>query len=118
SKVGTEGLNDIPEIIKAFKFEKFILEKCTEYNCKNVVDYYDDGEIDIDGLAYPRVHYIIMEYSEDGNVNERLQKEHQNLLWKIKSLHQITKGLHQLHTLSIAHQDIKPENTVICNDNT
>jgi serine/threonine protein kinase len=115
-KVGSSGMNEIAEIIKAFKFEKAILEKCSNYSCKNIVEYYEDGEINIDGVSYPKVHYIIMEFSEVGDVNHVIQKKSNDLIWKTASLHQIAVGLNELHKIAIAHQDIKPENVVVFKD--
>lgn len=115
-KIGNDDLKEIPEIIKAFEFERDILEKCVKYHCKNVVEILDNGVLDVENAEkYPRVHYLILEFSEEGDVNKALESE-KSIKWKAKSLHQIAKGLNQLHKISIAHQDVKPENVVTFNE--
>src|SRR5690606_18150791 len=33
--------------------------------------------------------------------------------WKLRSLHNIVTGINQLHSIDIAHQDIKPSNVFV-----
>jgi serine/threonine protein kinase len=36
-----------------------------------------------------------------------------DLAWKLRSLHHVATGIHQLHSADIAHQDVKPSNILV-----
>jgi eukaryotic-like serine/threonine-protein kinase len=36
-----------------------------------------------------------------------------DLAWKLRSLHHVATGIHQLHSAGIAHQDVKPSNILV-----
>jgi serine/threonine protein kinase len=112
------GVGDPVEYMKnlltAFTLERHILEKCTNAQCKNVVELLDHGGLTVENAKkYPRVEYLILEYAEKGDVKEVLKQEGLKMEFKLRSLHQLCKGLSQIHRLDIAHQDIKPQNVVL-----
>ena len=113
-RVGIEDPEaEIQNILQAYQTEREILKKCKDSKLKNVIELYDHGAYNLqEVITYPRVVYLILEYAEGGDVTEWLQKTN-TIKWKLTSLHQLTKGLREIHNLSIAHQDIKPTNTVI-----
>lgn len=41
-----------------------------------------------------------------------------DIAWSLRSLHHIATGLQQLHNNGIAHQDLKPSNVLVFNNNT
>lgn len=104
---------EINNITAAYNLEKEILEICTNNGCKNVIRILDKGFINVaEAPTYPRVEYLILELAEKGNLRDVLHTDQVTLEWKIRSLHQLAKGLSELHRLSIAHQDVKPSNIV------
>ena len=112
SKISENFAAEIQNITATFNLEKEILEMCRDNGCKNVIEILDTGATNIpEADEYPRVEYLILELA-DSNLNEALEDPNVTLEWKIKSLHQLAKGLSELHKLSIAHQDIKPSNVV------
>jgi len=104
---------EINNITTAYNLERDILELCKENGCRNIIQILDKGFIDVpEAGQYPRVEYLILEYAEKGNLRDVLSNNDVTLEWKIRSLHQMAKGLSELHKLSIAHQDVKPSNIV------
>lgn len=113
TKSTNDYTEDLKAILDAFTLEKEILKSCTEYGCKNVIQLLEDGSIDVEEAEkYPRVEYLILEYAEKGSVKDVLKNEKITLEWKLLSLHQLAKGLNELHKIKVAHQDIKPSNLV------
>lgn len=115
SKHGCNSSDEILEMLKAFKFEKAILEKCSVKKHKNLISLIECGELKVaEAKEYPDVNYIILEYSNKGHIDNKLIEESNfSLEWKILSLRHIANGLRNLHSISVAHQDIKPENLVL-----
>ncbi len=112
-KVGVEAADQIQNILSAFKFEREILKKCSDHRCKNVIELISYGDLEVkEAEKYPRVDYLILEYAENGDIRDVIEEDKATLKWKFKSLHQLAKGLSEIHNLSIAHQDIKPSNVV------
>jgi eukaryotic-like serine/threonine-protein kinase len=78
-----------------------------------VIQLINDGELLVpEAELYPNVNYLIIEYAEKGDVRDALKENRATIEWKLRSLHQVTLGLRQLHSIFIAHQDIKPSNIV------
>jgi eukaryotic-like serine/threonine-protein kinase len=123
SAAGKIGVNnpeeEIQNLLKAFTVERDILQKCRDSKLKNVIELIDHGAYNVEeAIAYPRVIYLILEYAEHGDLRTALEEKRLTMEWKLRSLHQLAKGLKQIHNLSIAHQDIKPSNIVLSNNGT
>lgn len=57
--------------------------------------------------------YIIMEYADGGDLDQRLKQQHGKLLSEQSILHylaQIVLGLHSIHSQHVLHRDMKCEN--------
>jgi serine/threonine protein kinase len=104
----------IRNITNSFEYERKILIECSVNGLNNVVRYLDSGGIEVNhSIKYPRVEYLILEHADEGDIRVSLKNEYgSSLAWKLRSLHQITKSVSQLHRIFIAHQDIKPSNVV------
>lgn len=110
-KVG--GVDMIRDILNAFKIEREILEECAKYGFRNVIQLINHGELMVEEAElYPNVYYLIIEFADKGDVRDAIKENRATIEWKLRSLHQITLGLKQLHSIYIAHQDIKPSNIV------
>jgi serine/threonine protein kinase len=86
---------------------------CTKHNCKNVIEILESDSLEFTQVAkYPRVEYVILEVAPNGDVMDLLDAKKVDLEWKMRSLHQLSKGLNELHQMEIVDQDIKPSNIV------
>ena len=100
-------------ILAAYNFEKELIDVCKHKKMRNIVQGVSAGEADVEGF-YPlkSVSYIIL---EAGKHDIRLAMSIANLLdtvWIFRTLHHVANGLHQLHSVGISHQDVKPSNIV------
>lgn len=118
ARIGADSVDHMSDVLAAFKIERDILHKCTKHGCKNVVELLNSGGIDVlEATQYPRVNYLILEYAENGNIGTALEKN-KTMEWKLRSLHQLCKGLNEIHKLAIAHNDLTPKNVVSSNNLT
>ncbi len=97
----------------AFNFERDILTICKDKGMKRVARLIDAGEHRLPNCTLP-VCYIIFELATNGDVRSHLgQIANVELAWTLRTLHEITVAMNQLHTHGIAHQDLKPSNILI-----
>jgi serine/threonine protein kinase len=108
---------DVPRAIQAlteaYNFERELLNKCRERGMDRVVRPLEDGKVKVDGSILGTVYYLVLEWA-DRDVRTQLEVFRAiDRAWKLRSLHHIATGLHQLHTAGIAHQDAKPSNVLV-----
>ena len=109
----------------AFHYETKVAEACASRHMSNVIRYIESGEVDLDGYAIPMVAYIVYELSE-GKIGDFLKYSSKSdfvvdlrmLVEKLRSLHQVTKGVKQLHTNFIAHHNITPQSVEVFDSNS
>ena len=107
----------IEAMISAYNFERRLLERCKTEHLSRVVVPIDSGEVNVEGFIGigSKVYYIIFEKA-DGDIRSFDEKwTNFDLAFILRSLHHTAVGLNQLHSRSIAHQDIKPSNILIFN---
>lgn len=109
---------DLELPIRAFNFERNLLKECSNRNLSHVVIALDDGVVGvtIPGEASPlTVQYIIFELA-DGDVRSQIAHfDKLDNVWIFQSLHHMALGLEQLHSMNVAHQDLKPSNVLLFN---
>jgi len=95
-----------------YAFERDMLEKCRDM--KRVVTSLATGEAAVPNSQYGAVPYFIFDLAA-GDVRSHLDgvAAHDEISWKLRSLHHIAIALGQLHREFIAHQDVKPSNIII-----
>lgn len=96
-----------------FGFERELLEACKSRRLSRIVTAIDHGQIG----ATPNelVFYLIFELA-DGDVRGKLGIFRSvESAWNLRVLHHVSIALQQLHSQSIAHQDIKPSNVLLYN---
>jgi len=99
---------------EAYNSERQLCSQCQKKSFDRVVRYLCDGKV----LADPDdpnsiVQYIIFELA-DGDVRLQLDRfTGFDIAWTLRALHHIATGLKQLHSINIAHQDIKPSNILV-----
>ncbi|MEC4890779.1 MAG: protein kinase [Nitrospira sp.] len=103
--------------IDAFVFECDLLHRCRDRKLSRVVTALDDGAVTVPGIPPPStVQYIIFELA-DGDIRSQLAKADQvDIAWMFRSLHHIALGVEQLHSINVAHQDLKPSNVLVFDD--
>ena len=121
---GAKDQNDlIARETSAFHFERALAEQCAGSHMGNVIRYLDSGEVMLPNYIVKNVHYIVYELSE-GKIGDFLRFSIKSdfvadlglLVDKLKSLHQVTKGVKQLHTKLIAHHNITPLSIEVFDD--
>ena len=108
---------DLEPLIRAFNFERDLLETCRKNRLSHIVSALDSGAVTVSGFAPPAtVQYIILELA-DGDVRKLMAiNDEFDLAFALRTLHQIAVGLKQLHGIGVAHQDLKPSNVSFSTD--
>jgi serine/threonine protein kinase len=99
-------------------FERRILDYCRGKNMDRVVTALDYGTEDIihHGARDP-VFFLVFERAE-GALRRHIRKnEALNLLWAVTTLHNLFIAVSQLHSATVAHNDIKPANALVFSRN-
>jgi serine/threonine protein kinase len=101
------------------QYECQLLDICGASKLDRIVKVLSRGQVDVQtpaGFATP-VPYIVFEYAEK-DIRKALAKTAAiEDAWRLRMLHHVAVGLQQLHGKSIAHQDLKPSNVLIFEEN-
>ena len=105
---------------KAYNFERDLLEKCKNNHLSKIVYPLSYGNVSVPGFPNTEsiVYYIIFEMA-DGDIrtiNETIDCYDFALIFR--TMHNLAVALQQIHTINIAHQDIKPSNALVFNKET
>lgn len=101
----------LEEITTAFNFERDILQECRSMS--RVVSALSEGTVtDIIEDRVEVAQYIIFELAESDLRQRALLQSYDNAL-NMRILHHVAIGLAQLHGRKIAHQDVKPSNILL-----
>jgi eukaryotic-like serine/threonine-protein kinase len=115
SAIFTMGGDPAPllqELTESYNFERDILHKCDEFRMSRIIRILDDGVVSIERFFIP-VSYIIFEYAQYDIRRELDQEKDLQAAIRLRTLHHVATGLGQLHSIEIAHQDLKPSNVLI-----
>ena len=111
-----EVVDVMSEMLDAFKYERDLSYYCRDKHVTKVAFVKDSGEQYVSGYSIPVVPYLIFELA-DGNVRSLLRfTEKLDSAWKLNSLHSVAVGMKQLHSIDVSHQDIKPSNVLVFNE--
>ena len=100
--------------ILSYKSEIEILDYCRGNNMDRVVVSIDYGQtlIIYDGIQQPLV-WIIFELASSDARRQLTVSSAFDFTWALHAMHNLSVGVKQLHTASVAHNDIKPSNVLI-----
>ncbi len=98
---------------EAYVFERTLHEQCKASRLSRVVTAIDSGNTRIDPGLAGVVEYLIFELGE-GDIRKHVDHGNKiDLAWILRTVHNVSTGLFQLHKIGIAHQDVKPSNIVV-----
>ena len=100
---------------EAYNFERNILEKCKSKQLSRVVRVLDAGTIPSEnGNPAGVVQYLIFELA-DRDVRSHVNRVMGDFdrAWALRTAHHVAAALRQLHSIGVAHQDIKPSNILV-----
>ncbi|MEA1835172.1 hypothetical protein U8607_24095 [Methylobacterium durans] len=100
--------------LQAHKFEREILEHCRGNNMDRVVVAldYGDAPVEYDG-ARDGVFYLVFEIARCDVRVQVDQLKRFNLAWGLTALHDLAVAIQQLHRGKVSHNDIKPSNLLV-----
>lgn len=99
-------------ITEAYNFERELVEKCTNRRLSRVVTAYHHDSLRRPPFPYP-VSFIIFERA-DGDIRGLLDEVADlELAVRLRMVHNAAAGIAQLHSIQVAHQDIKPSNLLV-----
>jgi serine/threonine protein kinase len=110
---GQSIVNVINEMTSAFQYEKELLLRCKNSRLSKVSMILDEGEEFIPGFLISQVPYLIFEKANGDVRNYFFNFSGIEIAWKLRSLHNVAVGMRQLHGVKIAHQDLKPSNILL-----
>lgn len=115
-------LRHINEATKNFIYEKQLADYCESKKIPKIVRAIASGNKKMPGYPplFSRIDYIVFEKA-DGDIRRLLTfsknldfaSNLNNLNSKLKSLHEVSVGLNQLHKAQVSHQDLKPSNILL-----
>lgn len=111
--VGGNVVDVIGDMITAYKYERDLSEHCKNKHVTKVSFVRESGEEIVTGFSITIVPYLIFDLAE-GDIREKLDFSNTlDYAWRLKSLHDVSVGLMQLHKIEVSHQDLKPSNILI-----
>jgi len=98
------------------QYETSLLKVCEQASLDRVVKVLAQDQVMIpaaSGMTIP-LPYIIFEMADGGDLRKAVARTNAiDDAWRLRTLHQVAVGLQQLHGVSIAHQDVKPSNVLM-----
>ena len=106
----------LEHFLAEFNYEKSLLELCKNRRFSRVVHAVDSGGVlmsENQPLLHNKVQYIIFELADGDIRNQIAQTDELDVPLVLKIFHHLALGLHQLHSINAAHQDLKPSNVLL-----
>ena len=105
---------NLESLTASYNFEGSLLDRCAEGKLSRIIRILDKGMERIDeNDEYTAVQYMIFELAQR-DVRSCLEtSDVRDVSWILLLMHQATAAVRQLHSVRIAHQDIKPSNLLL-----
>lgn len=109
----SDFMKAMSDMTTSYVYERDLLALCTSKRLDKIPVLLADGMEVVKEMPF-KVPYLIFEKAQ-GNVRSHLMdfSDKIDFAWKLKSLHNVAVGLRQLHSSEITHQDIKPSNIFV-----
>ena len=113
----TDPAAEIQRMTEAFNFERGVLEYCQRHRLSRVIELIDAGVHRADsGNVTDVVQYLVFEVAQ-GDIRAYIANER---IWEravaLRTIHGVAAALQQLHRVRVAHQDVKPSNILMFED--
>lgn len=99
-------------ITEAYNFERALVDKCSKKRLSRVVSAYRHDSLLLEGQPYP-VSFIIFERAQDDIRAVLDAAADLELAVRLRMVHNAAAGIAQLHSIGVAHQDVKPSNLLV-----
>lgn len=111
------GHSDVLAALRALtteaEFERDTLKACAEAGLGHVIRYIEHETVPgPNGDLSKQVFCLVMEVGIGDLRNTMAAQKVFRCAWALKAMAESAKGIHELHKLRIAHQDIKPSNVI------
>lgn len=114
-------IDSLKSMTEAYTYERDLLNKCSGKNLRYVVRIVDHGVFHLEPdqypagkiVPYPDVYYIVLEKAEESVRNLIDLSKAFDYAWALRSLHNVSVAIEEMHGIQIAHQDIKPSNVLL-----
>ena len=107
----SDPLSALSSATQIYQFERDLARECV--GLSRVITALTDGSFQRDNYLLPLVNYIIFEVA-DGDIRRVLDDaEDLDVAVRLRTLHHLATGIRQLHGRNVAHQDVKPSNTLV-----
>lgn len=113
---GSSMMDVMNDMSTAYKYERDLSNFCSHKHVTKVSFVKEAGEVIVNGFSFSIVPYLIFDLAE-GDVRQKLDYSAElDYAWRLKSIHDIAVGLKQLHAIEVSHQDLKPSNVLVFNE--
>lgn len=114
-------IDSLKSMTEAYTYERDLLNKCLGKNLRYVVRIVDYGVFHLEPIdyppdkivPYPDVYYIVLEKADKSARNLIDLSKTFDYAWALRSLHNVSVAIEEMHGIQIAHQDIKPSNVLL-----
>lgn len=113
STPGADMATRTRDLTASFVYERNLMRKCRDAGLRRVIRLLADGEESIQNMGVP---YLIFERASSDVRTEANDLNRFDFAWTLRTMHHVATGVNQLHSQSIAHQDLKPSNVLITDD--
>ncbi|WP_170285728.1 protein kinase domain-containing protein [Microbacterium rhizomatis] len=112
--IGGNFVDNMRALTNAFAAERDLCLMCGERRLSRVVVAIDHGEIFIDGFGVlGSVSYIVFELATHDVRKALSMSTDIDDVVRLEYAHSMALGLRQLHSIHVAHQDVKPSNFLV-----
>ena len=113
SAVGTNFIDEMSARMNEFRYERDLSNYCKEQCVNKVVVIAGSGEENFSNYIIGNVAYLVFEKA-DCDVRKFMDISNTtDIAWCFKSLKDIAIGLRDLHNIGVSHQDLKPSNILV-----
>ena len=114
---GREQLKELERRLAVFIYEGELMEKCLTRRIRRVIRAIGQGSIPVKGFTN-EIHYMLFELADKDLRDHATQQKTLDTALNMRILHQVALAIEALHYNQIAHQDLKPSNVLVFEEET